>query len=71
MINDEESRECVLDECKDLDGKYKEEKKCCVCINIYAECDKNYPFVKKPCKDSKKKEKDCCVCINIFPKCEE
>ncbi len=66
MMNEELSRDCKLDECKDLDVNCKE-KDCCIYINIFVECDKDHPF-KKECKDNKKKEKECCVCINITAK---
>lgn len=62
MVNEELSKDYILDEYKDLDVKHKE-KDCCIYINIFVECDKDHPF-KKECKDIKKKE-NCCVCINV------
>lgn len=47
-------------------------KECCVCINVYAQCDKNHYSKdnKKFCKPEEIKN-ECCVCINIYTECED
>lgn len=48
-----------------------EKNDCCVCVNIFAKCDKNQrnELNKNDCKSHKINEK-CCVCINVFTECE-
>lgn len=61
---EEEFTENTLDE-----TTYFKKKDCCVCINVFADCDKDHPWGKKDCYKDKKN--DCCVCINIFAECED